>query len=95
MSTRRVCQTATLLPDGRVLIAGGRTFNGDAPSASVPTAELYSPSTRGWTSAGSMTSARAFHTAALLNDGRVLVCGGHSGPTFNRQQLSTAEIFTP
>jgi hypothetical protein len=94
MAVRRAGQTATVLADGRVLVTGGRTFDG-AVIGSVPSAELYSPSTNAWTPAGSMSAARAFQTATLLNDGRVLVCGGHSGPTFNRQQLSTAEIYIP
>jgi hypothetical protein len=94
MATRRVGQTATLLPDGRVLVAGGRSFDGDVP-ASVATAEVYSLNIGIWSTTGNMSVARAFHTATPLNDGRVLVCGGHSGVTFNRQELSTAEIYTP
>ena len=94
MTTRRTGQTATLLPDGRVLVVGGRSFDGSVPGA-VASAEVYSPNSVDWSPAGNMSVARAYHTATLLNDGRVLVCGGHSGPTFNRQQLSTAEIYTP
>jgi N-acetylneuraminic acid mutarotase len=95
MTTRRTGHTAVGLPDGRLLVAGGRSFDGDVPAASVATAEVYDPYLGTWSCAGSMSSARAFHTATVLNDGRVLVCGGHSGETFNRQQLSTAEIYTP
>ena len=94
MATRRNGQTATRLLDGRVLVAGGRSFDGEI-SASVATAEVYDPDIGAWSSTGDMTVPRAYHTATLLNDGRVLVCGGHSGVTFNRQQLSTAEIYTP
>ena len=94
MAIQRTGQTATSLADGRMLVVGGRSFDGNVP-ASVATAEVYSSSTNDWSSAGNMSVARAYHTATLLNDGRVLVCGGHSGPTFNRQQLSTAEIYTP
>jgi hypothetical protein len=94
MATRRSGQTATLLPNGRVLVAGGRSFDGEL-SASVVTSEVYSSSTGNWSPGSVMSVARANHTATLMNDGRVLVCGGHSGVTFNRQQLSTAEIYTP
>ena len=94
LATRRNAPTATLLPDGRVLIAGGRSFEGDV-FGSVATAEVYSPNIGAWSPSGNMSVARAYHTATLLSDGRVLVCGGHSGGTFNRQQLSTAEIYTP
>ena len=94
MATRRVGQTATLLSDGRVLVAGGRSFDGDI-ATSIATAEVYSLNIGIWSTTGNIPVARAFHTATLLNDGRVLVCGGHSGVTFNRQQLPTAEIYTP
>jgi Galactose oxidase, central domain/Kelch motif len=94
MAIQRTGQTATSLADGRMLVVGGRSFDGTVP-ASVATAEVYSPITNDWSSVGNMSVARAYHTATRLNDGRVLVCGGHSGPTFNRQQLSSAEIYTP
>jgi N-acetylneuraminic acid mutarotase len=94
MVTGRSGQTATLLPDGRVLVAGGRSFDGDI-GESVAAVEVYSSNIGAWSSTGDMSVARAYHTATLLNDGRVLVCGGHSGATFHRQQLSTTEIYTP
>ena len=94
MATPRTGQTATLLADGRVLVVGGRSFDGSIP-ASMATTEVFSPNSGAWSPAGNMSVARAYHTATLLYDGRVLVCGGHSGPTFNRQQLSTAEFYTP
>lgn len=59
--------TATLLDDGRVLIAGG---SGDA------TAEIYDPATGSFSSAGSMRVSRSGHTATLLKNGRVLIAGG-------------------
>jgi len=74
--------------------AGGRSFDGEVPAA-VATAEVYNPYIGIWSSAGNRSVARAYHTATVLDDGRVLVCGGHSGATFYRQQLSTVEIYTP
>ena len=74
MATARDYHTATLLPDGRVLVAGG--FDNDKrPLAS---AEVYDPSNGTWTAAGSMKVARVAHTATLLPDGRVLVAGGYN-----------------
>ncbi len=63
--------TITLLPDGRVMVAGGYG-DGDTILAS---AELYDPATGSWTPAASMERARTFHTATLLTDGTVLVAG--------------------
>ncbi len=60
--------TATLLPDGRVLVAGG--------DASFMSAEVYDPSDGRWASTGSMAQGRFGHTATLMPDGTVLVTGG-------------------
>ena len=68
MLTPRGDHTATLLTDGRVLVAGG--FDNIVRLAS---AELYDPATGSWTATGSMTTAHSGHTATLLPDGRVLV----------------------
>src|SRR5665811_2209240 len=59
LATARIYHTATLLPSGQVLVAGG--FDGSGiPLAS---AELYDPATNTWSYAGSLTTARAWHTA--------------------------------
>ena len=71
MSTSRTGHTATLLPDGRVLVTGGYGADRDFASA-----ELYDPASGTWTTTGSMAHERRYHTATLLLDGRVLVAGG-------------------
>jgi hypothetical protein len=68
----RVGETATGLPDGTILVAGGQGLDGK-PLAS---AELYDTGSGTWTSTGSMHVARWHHTATLLLDGTVLVAGG-------------------
>ena len=82
MSVPRTGQTATLLPDGDVLVAGGATR----------TADLYDPSTGTFTPTGSMSVARTNATATLLASGDVLVAGGAD----NRgRQLAGAELYDP
>ncbi len=66
--------TATLLPDGRVLVAGG-PGEGGAPQT---TASVFDPETMSWTPTGDMVLARGSHAATLITDGRrtVMVTGG-------------------
>jgi Galactose oxidase, central domain len=66
MHLPRISHTATLLQDGRLLIAGGR---GEKVTAS---AELYEPKTKKFVQTGNMMMARYKHTAGLLADGRVV-----------------------
>ena len=71
--TARYVHTATLLPNGQVLVAGG--YGPDCCTI-LASAELYDPATGAWTATGSMTTARVDHTATLLPNGQVLVAGG-------------------
>lgn len=71
MGTERAAHTATLLQNGKVLIAGG--FN---DTDILATAELFDPSTGTFTPTGAMTTARFAHTATLLANGKVLITGG-------------------
>ena len=85
MTVSRVGYSATLLPSGKVLIAGGQGSD-DFKLASV---EIYDPSTGMFIPAGNMTQARAGHSATLLPDGRVLITGG----AFPR--VTSAELYDP
>jgi len=90
MALDRYHDTATLLRDGRVLIAGGSTLS----SAGTAAAELYDPATGTFGSAGAMTVARSWPTATLLPDGRVLVAGGFTNDS-SGSILASAELYTP
>jgi N-acetylneuraminic acid mutarotase len=69
----RYSHTATLLPSGKVLVAGGQVTNATLVTG---TAELYDPATGMWTATGFMPYPLAYHTATLLPNGQVLVAGG-------------------
>ena len=89
MSKARQGATATLLPSGKVLVAGGSTYiNGSA----IASAELFDPGTGTWTVTGAMNVARAQHTASLLANGLVLVAGGGDGW---KTYTNTAELYNP
>lgn len=87
MNVARIFQTATLLLNGEVLVAGGANSNWGF----LGSAELYDPSTGSWTPTGSMTAARELHQAVLLPNGEVLVAGGENASGI----LSSAELYNP
>ncbi len=93
MSMARVGHTMTLLKDGRVLVTGGSTQEGDSAAPFTASAEIYDPLGNTWTLAAPMPKARKWHGAALLDDGRVLVAGGEADPTWD--YMSTGDIFNP
>jgi hypothetical protein len=78
--------SATLLPDGKVLVAGGGQLGLGRPPQSA--AELYDPATGTWSETGSMLAPRKYHSATVLLDGKVLVAGG-SGAS------NEAELYDP
>jgi Galactose oxidase, central domain len=85
MTSARAGHTATLLRNGKVLIAGGY---GNA------SAELYDPSAGTFAPTGHMTGARAGHAATLLPDGRVLIAAGFTLQS-GQQAVATAELYDP
>jgi hypothetical protein len=79
MHVERAYDTATLLKDGKVLVAGGMRNSSNSDnglSLGTNSCELYDPSTGSWSVTGSLHDGRFGHTATLLNDGKVLVVGG-------------------
>jgi hypothetical protein len=97
MSDPRFAHTATLLNDGRVLLVGG--FSSPAPDFTVTaSADIYDPATDTCMSVTPMGEPRAYHTATLLLDGRVLIAGGATleAPTAGAELFDpTALLFTP
>lgn len=87
MSTARAAHTATVLPDGRVLVAGGFLEKGSAQAA-----EVWNVGAKQFSALPPMVVTRHSHTATLLRGGRVLIAGGYGeGST----ALAAAEVFDP
>jgi hypothetical protein len=90
MAAPRSAHTATLLPDGRVLVAGGDAYDASGRPTATATAEIYDPDPfpGTWTAtAGDMEIPRSGHQATLLADGRVLMTGGSTS--------RVVEVFDP
>ncbi len=93
MRPRSIGVTATLLADGRVLVAGGSGV--DQPDT---TAEIYDPKTGTFSQTGPMSQPRSMHTATLLADGRVLFAGGYTGTDENGRTTYLAtngDVYDP
>jgi Galactose oxidase, central domain/Dockerin type I domain len=86
LATGRWNHTATLLPNGKVLVAGGQGDTG-----SLASAELYDPASGTWTATGSLANGRDHHTATLLPDGKVLAAGGYNFDS--GAALASAELY--
>jgi len=89
LTAARFFHTATLLPNGKVLIVGGDDPNTQKPLA---TAELFDPVAGIFSATGNLTTARAQHTATLLSTGKVLITGGEDE---NGNPLASAELYDP
>ena len=92
LATNRALHTASLLPDGRVLVVGGIDNN----RRELASAEIWNPRSGTWRSAGRLHDARWHHAAVVLDDGRVLVVGGlRSSRAVGAEALASAEIWDP
>ena len=91
MNQARSFHSATLLADGKVLIASGLAGTFASPVLQL-SAELYDPATGSWTPTGSLGTARAFHTETRLANGKVLITGGSN---FTSVIYDTAELYDP
>src|SRR5437762_2341799 len=89
MAVGRTLHTATLLPDGRVLVAGGWNPVADA---SIASAEIYNPATGSFAATGSMANARGSHAATRTASGDVLIVGGE--PTAASQETYSSASGT-
>jgi MYXO-CTERM domain-containing protein len=85
LGTKRYEHTATILGNGKVLVAGGDN------AAYLASAELYDPVAGTWAATGPLATARRYHTATLLGNGKVLVAGGVG----NSGALASAELYDP
>ncbi len=86
MTTERDQHATVLLPDGKVLITGGRHWLGVADGTPVNAAEIYDPVSQTFSPAlGSMNIARSGHRAILLSNGKILIVGGST----------TSELYDP
>ena len=90
LQTARSLHTATLLPNGKVLVSGGWASNPGGGEV-LRSAELYDPASDAWSAAGLLAAGRYSHTATLLPNGKVLVAGGYAYPGY----LASNELYDP
>ena len=91
MNYARAEHTASILPNGKVLVAGGD----NSTTESMNSAELYDPLTGNWSITGKMHNTRMCHTATVLLNGKVLVNGGDDYYSTSGLTLATAELYDP
>ncbi len=95
LSVARYNHTATLLPNGKVLVVGGQgNFSSTGAYVDYASAELYDPATGTFSATGSLSTPRLNHDATLLSDGTVLVTAGYNhlnGDTY----LASVEVYDP
>lgn len=92
MTLLRTEHTATLLTNGKLLIAGGANIISLGGLMNLASAELYEPATGTFTATGNMTTPRWNHAATLLPNGKVLIAGGSSG---GDSALASTELYDP
>ncbi|HWO00328.1 MAG TPA: kelch repeat-containing protein, partial [Blastocatellia bacterium] len=90
LNTFRSRHSATLLQNGKVLVAGG-VSDFDTDLIDVAVSELYDPDTGTWSTTGKLNTYRFNHTATLLQNGKILVAGGANGSVL----IDSAELYDP
>lgn len=93
MSEPRIDHTATLLPNGKVLVTGGYAMR-NSSGGLTSSAELYDPATKNFSPVAGMNFHRYKHSAVLLGDGKVLIAGGIASYP-DKPRDTTAELFDP
>jgi N-acetylneuraminic acid mutarotase len=89
LSVPRYGHTATLLPSGKVLVTGGCTSNTGCTDTAV--SEIYDPTTNSWSTTGNLNTSRHYHSAVLLQTGKVLAVGGYNGSA----TTTSCEVYDP
>ena len=87
LTTGRQEHTATLLPNGQVLVTGGSTYSGSPLSS----AELFDPATGTWVGTNSLNTPRWGQAATLLPNGQLVVMGGYGDAT--EDATASVELF--
>lgn len=87
--------SATLLRDGRVLIAGGQQDQGAGSDVALDAAEIYDPFEEGWYLTGMNSAGRSHHRALVMDDGRVRLQGGFSMEAGQVSPAVADEVFDP
>jgi photosystem II stability/assembly factor-like uncharacterized protein len=97
LNTARLSFTATLLQNGKVLVAGGSQCAPPQGCLQTNSAEIYDPATETWSLTGSLNTARSFHTTTLLANGKLLVAGGDNCATSQGpcSYLNSSELYDP
>jgi hypothetical protein len=97
LQQRRDGHTATLLPNGKVLISGGEyRFNVIPFISYLASVEEFDPSSISWSQRVPLLTPRAFHTATLLPSGKVLVTGGLTlKGSASKTEVASAELYDP
>ena len=85
MAHDRYAATASTLPSGQVLVAGGGSTT--AAGTALASAERYDPASGTWVATASLATGRMYATATSLPDGTVLAAGGYSGSVGRRRPL--------
>ncbi|MBI5631159.1 MAG: fibronectin type III domain-containing protein [Elusimicrobia bacterium] len=96
LASARSLHTSTLLPDGRVFLAGGWDPN-NATYPYLVTTEIYNPTSGTFKAGKNLIQQRAYHTANLMGNGKVLITGGFNGrdSLANKGILQTTELYDP